>query len=164
MSDVVMLIFPSRGHLVDAVEKLQSLPNVKLKNTAMIVKADDGETIVLEDDIAPAEGSVAGGTLGGLMTALGVAQLGAFLLPGVGPILAIGAGALIGAIVGGTAGGVTAGLLDFGFKNSQLEALGKQLERGRTALVVEVEGGPNVVAEVTRELQPYDAELVTPIA
>lgn len=164
MSDVIMLIFPSRGHLVDATEKLQSLPNIKLKNTAMIVKADDGETLVLEDDIAPVEGSVAGGTLGGLMTALGVAQLGAFLLPGVGPILAIGAGALIGALVGGTAGGVTAGLLDFGFKNSQLEALGKRLEVGHTALVVEVEGGPDVVQQVTRELQPYGAELVTPVA
>jgi uncharacterized membrane protein len=164
MSDVIMLIFPSRGHLIEATEKLQSLPGVKLKNTAMIVKADDGETVVLEDDIAPAEGSVAGGTLGGLMTAVGVAQLGAFLLPGVGPILAIGAGALIGALVGGATGGATAGLLDFGFKNSQLEALGNQLQAGRTALVVEVEGGPNVVQQVTQELAPYNAELVTPVS
>lgn len=162
MSDVIMLIFPSRGHLVDAMEKLQSLDHIKLKNTAMIVKAADGETLVMEDDITPVEGSITGGTLGGLISALGVAQLGAFLLPGVGPIIAIGAGALIGALVGGTTGGVTAGLLDFGFRNSQLEALGQQLEAGRTALVVEVEGGADVAQQLKDEVAPYQAEVVMP--
>ena len=163
MSDVIMLIFPSRGHLVDAMEKLQSLTNIELKNTAMIVKAADGETIVMEDDISPVEGSITGGTLGGLMSALGVAQLGAFLLPGVGPIIAIGAGALIGALIGGTTGGVTASLLDFGFKNDQLEALGQQLEAGRTALVIEVEGGGDVAQRLRDEIAPYQAEVVMPV-
>jgi uncharacterized membrane protein len=162
MSQVIVLVFPSRGVMVDAVDRLKSLDYIDVKNTALIAKAEDGEVIISEDDLSAAEGRVTGGTLGSLIAALGVAQLGAFLLPGVGPIIAIGAGALLGALVGGAAGGVAAGLIDFGFDNDQLESLAEHLQNGKTAVVAEVEEHGDVLPRLQDDLKPYDVEVMTP--
>jgi uncharacterized membrane protein len=162
MSNVLVLVFPSRGTLVEAIDRLKALPYINVKNTALITKADDGEAFVYEDDISVAEGSITGGTLGSLMGALGVAQLGAFLLPGVGPIIAIGAGAILGALIGGTTGGLTARLIDFGFDNDQLEALAEHLQAGRMAVVVEAEGAANVLPRLEEDLRRYEVEIMVP--
>jgi uncharacterized membrane protein len=156
----MMLVFPSRGMLIDAVDKLHTLDYVNIQNSAVIAKAADGETLVMEDDISAVEGSITGGTLGSLMTALGVAQMGAFLLPGVGPIIAIGAGALLGGLIGGTTGGVTAGLIDFGFKNQQLEDLSARLENGHTALVLEVDSTTDVVERIKADMAAYSVDII----
>lgn len=160
MSDVVMLIFPSRGTLLDAVDQIKSVPYAKIKHSAVIAKAEDGETAIYEDDINPNEGGIAGGTLGALMGALGVAGLGAFLLPGVGPIIAIGAAAVIGGLVGGATGGISAKLMDMGINNTQLEALAHHLQAGKIALVVEIEGERDVLTQLEEDLKPFDAEIV----
>lgn len=160
MGTVMMLVFPSRGMLIDAVDKLHTLDYVNVQNSAVIAKAADGETLVMEDDISAVEGSITGGTLGSLMTALGVAQMGAFLLPGVGPIIAIGAGALLGGLIGGTTGGVTAGLIDFGFKNQQLEDLSSRLENGHTALVLEVDSTTDVVDRIKADMSAYSVDII----
>jgi uncharacterized membrane protein len=162
MSNVLVLIFPSRRVLADAIDRLDSLDYVDIKNTALITKADDGETIVMEDDITAVEGAITGGTLGSLMSALGVAQLGAFLLPGVGPIIAIGAGAIIGGLIGGTTGGVAARLIDFGFDNDQLDALAKRLESGRIALVVEVADRTGALPRLREDLKDFEVETLLP--
>lgn len=162
MANVIVLIFPSRGTLINAVDRIHELGYVNIKNTALIAKADDGETAIYEDDISAVEGGITGGTLGSLIGALGIAQLGAFLLPGVGPIIAVGAGALIGALVGGTTGSVTAGLIDFGFNNHQLDDLAKRLHKGSTALVVEVDNHPNVISRLQTDLKEYQVEVIVP--
>jgi len=160
MSQVLMMIFPGRETLFDAVETIKKLGYVKIKHSAIIAKAEDGETVVYEDDINPNEGSIAGGTLGALMGALGIAGLGAFLLPGVGPIIAIGAGALVGGLVGGATGGITAGMLDMGINNVQLEDLADHLNAGRVAMVVELEGDAAQMTRLREDLKPYEAEFV----
>lgn len=162
MANVIVLIFPSRGTLVNAVDRIHALGYVNIKNTALIAKADDGETTVFENDVSAVEGGITGGTLGSLIGALGIAQLGAFLLPGVGPIIAVGAGALIGALVGGTTGGVTASLIDFGFDNTQLDELAARLKSGSTALVVEVDNHPNVIQRLQTDLKDYQVEILLP--
>lgn len=160
MRDVVMLVFPSRGTLLDATDQIRKIPYAKIKHSAVIARAEDGETVIYEDDINPNEGGIAGGTLGALMGALGIAGLGAFLLPGVGPIIAIGAGALVGGLVGGATGGITARLIDMGINNAQLEALAHHLNAGKIALVVEVEGDSAALSQLQADLKPFDAEIV----
>lgn len=160
MKDVVMLVFPSRGTLLDAVDQIKHIPYAKIRHSAVIARAEDGETVIYEDDINPNEGGIAGGTLGALMGALGIAGLGAFLLPGVGPIIAIGAGALVGGLVGGATGGISARLIDMGINNTQLEALAHHLNAGKIALVVEVEGDSTALAQLQADLKPFDAEIV----
>ncbi|MBI1258239.1 MAG: hypothetical protein GC204_12270 [Chloroflexi bacterium] len=161
MSEVVMLIFPSRETMLDAVDRIKSLPYARMTHSALIAKAEDGETTVYEDDINPNEGGIAGGTLGALMGALGIAGLGAFLLPGVGPIVAIGAAALVGGLVGGATGGITAGVLDMGINNKQLENLAEHLNAGKIAMVVELEGNDKlIVSRLNEDLKPFQAEIV----
>jgi uncharacterized membrane protein len=161
MSEVVMLVFPSRETMLDAVDRIKSLSYAKMTHSALIAKAEDGEVTVFEDDINPNEGGIAGGTLGGLMGALGIAGLGAFLLPGVGPILAIGAGALLGGLVGGATGGITAGVLDMGINNKALDILAARLSAGKIAMVVELEGdNQTMLSRLGEDLKPFQAEIV----
>jgi uncharacterized membrane protein len=162
MPSIIVLIFPSRSVLVEAIDTVNRLDYLSIGHSAIIAKADDGETTVYEDDISVVEGSLTGGTMGSLISALGVAQLGAFLLPGVGPIIAIGAGALIGALVGGGAGGLAAGLIDFGFDNRQLDALAAGLQNGRCAMVIEVEDRGAVMARLQTDLSTHQVEILLP--
>lgn len=160
MRDIVMFVFPSRGRLVDATEVIRETPHVKIHHSAVIAKAENGETMIFEDDINPDEGAIAGGTLGSVMGALGIAQLGAFLLPGIGPIVAVGAGALIGGLVGGATGSLSAGALDLGISNQLLDQLARQLEADRVAVVIELEGTAEGLAQLEGQLKSFDAVLV----
>jgi uncharacterized membrane protein len=160
MKEIVMFVFPTRGRLVDAAEVIHENKHVKIVHSAIIAKAEDGETTIFEDDVNPDEGAIAGGTLGSLMGALGVAQLGAFLLPGIGPIIAIGAGALIGGLVGGATGGLTASVVDFGIDNKVLDDLAAHLEADRIAAVLEIEGDAVGLTKLEEDLKPFDAQLI----
>ncbi len=162
MSEIVMLVFPSRGTMIDAIDTIHSLSYAKVKHSAVIAKAEDGETMVFEDDISPNEGALTGSTLGALMSSLGVAGLGAFLLPGVGPIIAIGAAALIGGVIGGATGGITARLLDMGISDTQLEVLAEHLSAGKVAMVVELEGDASLMPRLSEDLKGFQTEIVHP--
>ncbi|MBC8098256.1 MAG: hypothetical protein H7Y11_02330 [Armatimonadetes bacterium] len=158
--DYIVAIFPSRGLLTKAVDHLMSLAEFKIEKAAIIAKAASGETIILDDNISPDEGGIAGGTLAAAMTALGLAQLGALALPGVGPIIAIGAGVLVGGLVGGATGRIAANLVDSGLRSSQLQALAEQLQAGHPALILEMRSDTDVLPRLRIELKVYRAELV----
>jgi uncharacterized membrane protein len=160
MSEIVMIVFPTRGTLLDASQKLQSLDYLKIRHSALLTKAEHGEVVVFEDDINPNEGAIAGGTLGSLMGALGIAQLGALLLPGVGPIIAIGAGALLGGLIGGATGGVAAGLMDMGIKDHHLAELSKHLGEDKIALVIDADGPADLRTRLQTDLQEFQPEIV----
>jgi uncharacterized membrane protein len=164
--EVLIAVFPSRDLLTRALDHLtevQTHSNTVIVDGAVIVaRAADGEIVVIDDEIGPDEAGIAGGTLGAAMTALGIVQLGALALPGIGPLIAIGAGVLAGGLVGAAAGRFAGHLLDLGFRNDQVEALANQLEAGHPALVLQVRPQPEVdaLAWLRRELTPFRAELV----
>jgi uncharacterized membrane protein len=160
MTQIMMLVYSARGGLTEAAERLTKLDYLKLKHTALIARAESGEVTILEDDINPNEGAIAGGTLGTLMGMMSVAQLGALLLPGVGPIVALGAGALVGALVGGAAGGVAADAIDMGIKDNVLKQLATHLEKNRVALVIEAEGNADLADRLRADLTPLSIEFV----
>lgn len=160
---IVVAVFPSRDILVRALDHVMKLNTLEIKRAAIVAKAKSGETVVIDDDLTPDEGGVAGGTLGVAMTTLGLVQLGALALPGVGPIIALGAGALVGGLVGRATGRFAANLLDFGYRNEQIQALAQMLEEGHPALVLEVDQLDNRLALLREELKGFKAELVEPI-
>ncbi|HYO87763.1 MAG TPA: hypothetical protein VER79_03895 [Candidatus Limnocylindrales bacterium] len=160
MREIIMMVFPTRGSMVDATDKLHHISGLHIHQSALIVRAEHGEVTIFEDDISPTEGAITGGTLGGLIGALGVAGLGAFLLPGVGPIIAIGAGALAGGLIGGTTGGVTARVIDHGLNNHLLEELARQLADNQIAAVMDVEGGEEQLQEATADIARFNGRLV----
>ncbi len=164
MTAVIVATFPTRTALKRALDYLVESGVVTIKRAAVVAKAASGETIVLDDDLSTAEGGTAGGTVGAAMATLGMVQLGALALPGIGTVIALGAGALVGGLLGNVTGRFAANLLDFGFRNDQIEALSAQLREGHPALVIETEAAmAETLTRLRKELKPYQAELIEPL-
>jgi uncharacterized membrane protein len=161
--NMIVAVFPSRAVLTRALDRIVKLDYIDIQRAAIVAKAASGETIILNDDIGPDQGGIAGGTLGAAMTVLGLAQLGALALPGVGPIIALGAGALVGGLVGRITGRFAANFIDFGFQNDQVEALSERLQEGHPALILEVRNSYEVLSQLRHDLAPYKAELIEPM-
>lgn len=159
-SEVIVVIFPSRSVLTKALDHLKTLRDFEFEHAAIVAKANSGEVVVLDDNVGPDEGGIAGGTLGAAMAALGMAQLGALALPGLGAIIALGAGALVGGLLGNMTGRFAANLLDFGFKVEQVESLSEKLRSGHPALVLTVKDIHLALPLLQQELTPYKAELI----
>jgi uncharacterized membrane protein len=163
-SEIIVAIFPSRSILVRALAHITEMEDFNIRRAAIVARATSGETVHIDDDLSPDEGGVAGGTLGAAMTALGLVQLGALALPGVGPIIALGAGALVGGLVGRATGRFAANLVEIGFKDEQIQGLAEELEAGHPALVLELADAEQALPRLRQEMVAYKAELVEPIA
>lgn len=159
-TEILVAVFPSRSVLTKALDHLMTVPDLKIRRAAIVARATTGETILIGDDISADEAGIAGGTLGAAMTALGFAQLGALALPGVGVIIALGAGVLVGGLVGGATGRFAANLLDSGFKSGQIDSLADRLRGGHPALVLEMSSDAQTLDRLRLELGPYRAQLV----
>lgn len=156
-----MIDFPSQAHTVqEAVDWVKALPGVHIHHTALLAKAQDGETTIYEDDISPNEGAIAGGTLGSLLGTIGIAGLGALLLPGVGAVLALGAGGLIGAALGGAIGNLTSRVMDFGIKDEYLERLARVLQNDRIALALQINATEEQLVQIDDYVRALEGEMV----
>ncbi|SHJ57018.1 Protein of unknown function [Anaerobranca californiensis DSM 14826] len=79
-----------------------------------------------------ADGTIIGGTLGGLSgLALGA---GLFIIPGAGPIIA--AGPLAGILTGTLTGGVAGGLIDYGIPEEHSKYYEQQLHAGNFITII----------------------------
>jgi uncharacterized membrane protein len=161
--EIIVAVFPSRVILTKALDRVMELDYIKVRHAAIIAKAKDGEVVILDDDISPHEGGIAGGTLGAAMGAFGLVQLGALTLPGIGPIIALGTGLVAGGLLGRAVGRVAASLMDFDYKNLQIKTLAAELRAGHPALVLELDDADVVLERLRAELTPYRAELVEPL-
>lgn len=140
MSTKLIAIFPSRQSVLEALDHLAKLNLVEVGKAAAVAKAATGEMVVVNpNEFSLSEGRRAGGSLGALMTAFGVAHFGALILPGIGPILAIGAGAVVGGLLGGFTGQIAGMLLQAGFRSDQIESLAEHLKTNEVALVIELD-------------------------
>ena len=160
---MVVVVFPTRRSLTRALDHLQETELVDIKRAAVVAKASTGETVVLDDDLSPDEGGIAGGTLGAAMAALGMVQLGALALPGIGTVIALGASAIVGGLLGNFTGRFAANLLDFGYKNEQIESLSERLQEGHPALLLELEEPDKAIQTLRDELKAFRAELIEPL-
>jgi uncharacterized membrane protein len=158
--EAVVAVFPSRAILAKALDRIMELDDLKITDAAIVARAKDGEVIVLDDDISADEGAIAGGTLGAAIGALGLVQLGALALPGIGPIIALGTAVLAGGLVGGGVGRIVAGLIDFDYKTYAVQPLADHLQSGHPALVLEIESETKVLPLLKKELAHYRAEVV----
>jgi uncharacterized membrane protein len=157
------VVFPTRRALTRALDHINESQVIDIKRAAVVAKASSGEVVILDDDLSPDEGGIAGGTLGAAMAALGMVQLGALALPGVGPIIALGTSALVGGLLGNMTGRFAANLLDFGYKNEQIEGLSEQLQEGHPALILEINDLEEMLKILETELRPFRAELIAPL-
>lgn len=158
--DYIVAIFPSRRVLTSALDLIAESDYIDIKRAVIVAKARSGETVILNDSISADEGGIAGGTLGAAISMLGLMQLSALALPGVGPVIALSAGALVGGLVGRLTGRFAAGFLEPGVHNLPVEMLAHQLQAGHPALLIQVENAALVLAKLRDDLKPFRAEVV----
>lgn len=158
--ETIVAVFPSRAILTKALDHIIELEALDIQHAAIVAKAHDGEIVVIDDDISANEGAITGGTLGAAITALGLVQMGALALPGVGPIIALGTGLLAGGLVGGLTGRLAAQVIDFEYKNYPVKDLAKQLQAGHPALVLQLNNTEDMLPLLRSELQPYRVEVL----
>jgi uncharacterized membrane protein len=156
----VVAVFPSRKLLLRALDHLREDKSLHVERAAIIAKAKDGEVTIVDDSLGPDEAGITGGTLGAAITLLGLVQFGALALPGIGVIIALGAGALVGGLVGSATGRFAANLLESGYHSDQIEGLRVDLEEERPALVLQLSTERETLASVHEVLARYRAKLV----
>jgi uncharacterized membrane protein len=159
-TELVVAVFPNREVLNKALDYLSSLKDFKIHRAAVVAKTK-GQAVVIGDDISSREASLVGMGLGAFMTSLGFAVMtGTASIPGVGMVMAAGAGALVGGLLGGATGHFASVLMDNGFKSSQVDLLAERLEKDHAALVLEIDNENRTLDRLRKELAPYSADLV----
>jgi hypothetical protein len=113
------------------------------------------------DDVgeAAAGGAVGGAIVGGLMGLL--VGLGAFAIPGLGPVIAAGplAASLAGAGIGAAAGGLLGALVEWGIPEDEAGYYAEGVRRGGTLLAVRVpENRIEDVVEIMNDYGPVNVE------
>lgn len=161
-SELVMIAFPSRAALTRGLDRIMKLDYVEVRRAAIVARAATGETVILDDHLSPNQGKLMGGTLGAAMGLLGIVQLGALALPGVGPIVALGAGALVGGLVGRVTGQVAVSYAEFGFKREHVEELAAHLKNDQPALILEIEGAGEIAQQLNHEMQFFGGSIIEP--
>jgi hypothetical protein len=144
--ETVVGIFTSRSAAENAVERLQAM-GMRPEQINMLTpgaEAAELEAVPTTDAEPPGVAKVLGGVVGGVTGAsagLWGAAVASVLVPGVGPVMAMGlaAAALLG--VGGAVAGVAAGdalekTLSVGLPKDELFIYEDALRRGRTVLIV----------------------------
>jgi uncharacterized membrane protein len=110
-----------------------SMPD-KIGNTAVLFVKPDGKAKFVESkDWGAGRGALLGGAIGII-------------------------GGPLGILAGGAIGGLTSKLRDSGFKNDQLEQLGKTLTPNSSAVVIEIAG--DAVDQARKLLEPLNAQEV----
>jgi uncharacterized protein (TIGR02271 family) len=115
-----------------------------------LVDADTGE------DVSAGQGAVTGGIAGLLLGAA------AMLIPGIGPIVAVGplaaalAGAVTGGVTGAVVGGITAGLVHLGVPEEEARYYDERIRQG--GYLVSVRTDDTRYAEARRILEAQGAE------
>jgi|GEM_PF-295181 len=161
VSQLLIATFSSREEMLRAFDALTMKHTNHIKHAAVISRPNENEVVIMDDDLSPDEGAIAGSAMGAAMMGLGVLQMGAWVLPGIGPFLAVGAGALAGALIGNLTGRFAATLIDFGFDNDQIEMVAKRLGTGQPALVVEFDEAVDM-STVRQDLAPFGGEIIDP--
>lgn len=132
MSKVVVGVFYDQGRAENALNELKA--HGFEDDISLIAKNEEGgedDNATMEDQNLT-EGTATGGAIGGLTGWL--AGAGALLIPGIGPILAVGP--LAAALTGVVAGGIAGGLVDYGIPEEHSRYYEEQVKRGRILLSV----------------------------
>ena len=129
--------------------------DVNGKYTEYVEAHDTGEEVAE----GAAGGAVGGAVVGGLVGVL--VGLGAFALPGLGPVIAAGpvAAGLAGAATGAVTGGLLGALVEWGIPEEEAEYYAESVRRGSTLIAVRAtQTQTDDVVDIMNEHGPIDVE------
>jgi uncharacterized membrane protein/sporulation protein YlmC with PRC-barrel domain len=122
-NELIVAVFDGPDKAMEANKRLKGEKSDIVRNSAVIVKDEDGKTHFKEaQDVDAKHGRVFGAISGGIVGLIG------------GPI-----GAIVGALAGAVTGGIVAKHVDMGFSDQFLRRLQTLLQPGSSALLVMVE-------------------------
>jgi hypothetical protein len=156
----VVALYDNLEDARDAVDELVAAGFTRddISLVARDVTGDYGTYLEEYDDAeevgeAAAGGAVGGAVVGGLMGLL--VGLGAFAIPGLGPVIAAGpvAASLAGAGIGAATGGILGALVEWGVPEAEAGYYAEGVRRGGTLLSVRV--AENRVEDVVETLNNY---------
>lgn len=153
-NQTVIGVFESRSRAENAVNTLRSqgftTEEINIVSKKQRNQDQDG---VYDDDIT--DGTLTGGTLGGIGGLLMGA--GALMLPGLGPILAVGP---IAAAVGGAiAGGIAGGLIDWGIPAEASQRYEQEVAHGSILAIIRTDAAKvDSAAQILRQNGAKDVE------
>ncbi|MBC8016676.1 MAG: hypothetical protein H7X79_13195 [Sporomusaceae bacterium] len=149
-NQTIIGVFKSRPNAEQAVNSLRQQGftneeiNIISKNQQQKQNQQQGTTF--DDNIA--DGTLTGSTLGGIGGLL--LGAGALLIPGVGPILAVGP--ITGAIGGAIAGGIAGGLIDWGIPAEESQRYQQEVVQGSILAIIRTDSAKvNSVAQILRQ-------------
>lgn len=153
----VIGIFESKFDAEKAVTALrqQGFSNEEI-NIISKKQSQDEDTDVVDDDIM--DGTLTGATIGGIGGL--IVGAGALMIPGIGPILAMGpiAAALSGAMVGGLAGG----LIDWGIPSVDSKHYEEEVSNGSILAIIRTDAVKmSSVAQILRQNGAKDVKTHT---
>ncbi|AIF51733.1 general stress protein [Pelosinus sp. UFO1] len=132
-NQTIIGVFESRGRAENAVNTLRQQGFTSEEINIVSKKQQNANTTqdeTYDDDIV--DGTLTGGTLGGIGGLLMGA--GALLLPGIGPILAVGP--ITAAVGGAIAGGIAGGLIDWGIPAEASQRYEQEVAQGSILAII----------------------------
>ncbi len=141
----VVGIFTSRADAERAIRPLRSMGigEEKINYLAPGASKEALEAVPTTETEQPGMGKALGTVVGGVAGATGATAAASLLIPGIGPVVALGvaAAALLGAAGGATVGGALENSLSQGLPKDELFVYEDALRQGRTVIVVLAEEG-----------------------
>lgn len=149
-SQTIIGVFESRSSAERAVESLrqQGFSNEEINIISKKQSNHDNDSNEASDDDSIMDGTVTGGTIGGIGGLL--LGAGALMIPGVGPIVA--AGPIAAALSGVIAGGITGGLIDWGIPSADSERYEQEVVQGSILAIIRTDAGKvTSVSQILRQ-------------
>ena len=133
--------------MLKSIKKMEQLNKLQIAATALVQKDEEGKTRVKETGDVSAKG---GAARGGIIGVVAGAILG-------GPIGGLIAGAVLGAL--------TAKAVDFGISDDQIQLISDEMDKGKTALFVELASGDlGIISASVRQMGGEVIEVDVPEA
>jgi hypothetical protein len=155
-----VLVFPTRAAAETAYAALHHA-GVNREDMTLFTRAETGEKH-REDQVDEAIeiGGGAGASIGASAGGVGglLAGLGMLVIPGIGPILAVGpiAAALTGAITGGAFGGFAGSLTGLGVAEVEAKIAEQHVRAGRSVILLDGRADNARISAIAREAGALD--------
>jgi uncharacterized protein (TIGR02271 family) len=151
----VVAVFDNRDQAECAVEELKRM-GLTQDRIGLAMKDQPG-TVRTTEETKAGEGAAAGAMTGGLLGGL-LGAAASLLIPGIGPVVALGAlgTTLAGAAAGAVGGGILGALAGMGVPEEEARYYDEQFRSGRIVMTARADGYYDNVYNAVRQCGGYD--------
>lgn len=137
-SQTIIGVFESRANAENAVNSLRQQGFTR-EEINIISKKPQGQDVNYDDDDDITDGTLTGGTIGGIGGLL--LGAGVVAIPGIAPIVALAGGPIAAAVGGAIAGGITGGLIDWGIPADESQHYEEEVSQGSILAIIRTDAG-----------------------